>query len=416
MRQNEWQGLGQALRDLRMARDLDQQEAIDHLGEQMGVRTLRAYELGEQRPRRDRLLRLLINSFEQRNGKEIDRHLQLAKYALLSKREIQRYGLEVAAPSDGRPGPPVDFRIEVSTLAVVDGQGREVWRHQFPTRLTRSAYGSEDVRHCVFADIDNDGGVEALFVFTPLDFATVGATLFCFREDGSIKWQFVPGKPIRDTRQEYHPPYFISNVQIIPSPDSLPRILVSSNHYAHNPNQIAMLDTNGKLISEYWHSGHLLSVVHADLNDDGVDEILLAGVNNGYRQATMVVFDSRNVNGASTQPGRQILGFPAGTEKAVVLFPKTCLAKNAPYNRVAELRRVGDRRILLAVAEGVSETQSPGLMLYELDYGLKVLSARPDSHFYESHRTLELQGLLDHPWTEEENEQLKRQVVVQGSL
>jgi hypothetical protein len=55
-------------------------------------------------------------------------------------------------------------------------------------------------------------------------------------------------------------------------------------------------------------------------------------------------------------------------------------------------------------------------MIYELDYGLRVVDARPDSHLQESHRVLEAQGSLDHAWTEDENELLRRQVVVIGRL
>lgn len=423
MQQRNWHQLGQALKAVRLARDLGQQEVIDRSGQRMGERTLRAYESGEQRPSRDCLLRLVINSFDVRNVAEVNSYLQMAGYASLTHGELRRYeidspGIRAEGPtSAARLGRPADFRLEASTLVVTDGQGREIWRHQFPSRFAVGAYGPENsVKRCTFADLDGDGLAETLFVYLPLDFGSVGATLICFAEDGTVRWQFVPGKRIRDTRQEYYPPYFISNVHIVPVPDLRPRILVSSNHYLHNPNQIAMLDPAGKLVSEYWHSGHLLSVAHADVNGDGIEEILLAGVNNGYRQATMVIFDPRRVSGASSQPGRQILGFPSGTEKAVVLFPRTCLARNAPYNRVFELRVTRERRIMLAVAEGVSEARNPGVMIYELDYGLKVLSARPDSHLQENHRLMEVQGQLDHSWTEEENEQLKRQVIVKGEL
>jgi transcriptional regulator with XRE-family HTH domain len=419
MQRHQWRALGQALRELRESRDLAQKEVS---GKEMDERTLRAYESGEQRPSRDRLLRLTIRSFDLGNTEDINRFLRLGSYAELTDKETLQYGLKaaVAEPSVRRaqsPQPPADFRIEVSTLIVVDGQGHELWRHQFPSRLEPTSYDQRNlIRRCSFADLDGDGKTETLFVHVPLDFASVGTTLICFGEDGTIRWQFDPGRPIRDTRQEYFPPYFISSVNIIPVKDAGPQILVSSNHYLHNPNQIAMLDSSGTLISEYWHSGHLYSVAHADLNGDGVEEILLAGVNNGYRLGTLVIFDSRSVSGASSQPGRQILGFPPGTEKAVVLFPRTCVSQNASYNRVVELRITRERRIVLAVVEGVSEARNPGVMIYELDFGLNIVNCRPDSHLQEAHRAMELEGALDHPWTEEENERLSNQVVVMGQL
>ncbi len=416
MKRRQWSKLGKELQSLRLAQDLTQEIVVTLLGDTTGERTLRAYEIGEQRPKRNRLLKLLSGPFELTNPAKINRFLRLAHYADLSEREIAEHKLSTAS-SHQKPyvdgvGPPADFRLEARTLCVTDGQARVIWRHAFPTRFVTAAYEMQATTKCTFGDIDGDGCVETLFVFAPLNFGSVGSTLFCFAQDGTIKWQFEPGRTLKDTRQEYHPPYFISNVVLLPLPNRNPRILVSSNHHLHNPNQIAMLDSKGKLISEYWHSGHLLHITHFDINRDGIEEVLLAGVNNGYRQATLVIFDPRNVRGASVQPGRQILGFPAGTEKSVVLFPRTCVSQNSPYNRVTGLHVTRERRIVLAIAEGVSEGRNPGVMIYELDFGLNVLSARPDSHLQESHRMMQLEGKLDHSWTEEENRDLAQSVAI----
>ncbi len=417
MKDRQWRELGNALQTLRETQDLTQDIVVGALNESMGERMLRAYESGEQRPRRNRLLKLLCEVFEIRNPLLINRYLKLAGYALITERDVNQYSLQSAANSTSHlsvqnAGPPADFRIEVKTLIVLDGQGHEIWRYEFPTRFQKNVYEDSGVRKCSFGDIDGDAGVEMLFVFVPENFGSVGTALFCFSEDGTLKWRFEPGRAIRDTRQEYRPPFFISNVRIVPLPDSSSRIMVSSNHYLHNPNQIAMLDSKGNLIGEYWHSGHLLHVVLADINGDGIEEILLGGVNNGYRQATLVILDPRRVNGASRQPVIQILDLPPGTEESVVLFPRTCVSRNSEYNRVTGLNVTVERRIVLATAEGVSEDRNPGVMIYELDFDLHVISARPDSHLKEAHRSFELDGKLDHSWTEDENERLKAAVIV----
>src|SRR2546421_9715217 len=84
MEQREWHELGRALREVRTSRDLGQKEVINRSGEEMGERTLRAYESGQQRPSRERLLRLLTRSFELRSVGEISRYLQIAGYAVLT--------------------------------------------------------------------------------------------------------------------------------------------------------------------------------------------------------------------------------------------------------------------------------------------------------------------------------------------
>src|SRR5436190_1195773 len=95
--QREWQALGQALKDLRTARDLGQKEIVSRSGLEMGDRALRSYESGEQRPSRERLLRLLVYSFEVTRQAEINGYLDIAEYAPLTGSEILQYGLESGA-------------------------------------------------------------------------------------------------------------------------------------------------------------------------------------------------------------------------------------------------------------------------------------------------------------------------------
>lgn len=415
MKSEQWAELGLELKALRKARGLTQKAIVDLSGEYVDERRVRAYETGDERPSRYRLLKLLLGSFQLRDVLEINRLLRLAEYASLTPGEMVSYGLR---PSSGptEHGAPTDFKLEARTLIVTDGQGREVFRKEFSSRFGRGAYDGKWSSRCTFADIDADGSIETLFAWIPEDFTSVGTMVFCFAPDGRIKWQFEPGRTVHDTEREYEPPYLVSNVDVLFIPNSGPRVLVSSNHHLHNANQVAILDSAGKLISEYWHSGHLLHMVRGDINGDGVEEILMGGVNNGYYLATLVVFDSRNISGVSSQPYRQIVGLQPGTEKAVMLFPKTCVSKDSKYNRVADVRITKERRIVVVVAEGVSEEKNPGVMIYELDFDLRVLSAGPDSHLQDAHRLFEVQGKLDHSWTQAENERLKEAIFVKGHL
>src|SRR5260370_25281338 len=91
MQQREWRDLGGALKSLRTSGDLGQKEVIDRSGEEMGERSLRGYERGEQRPSRERLLRLALRSFELKDPAEINGYLKRAGYAILSEAESQQF-------------------------------------------------------------------------------------------------------------------------------------------------------------------------------------------------------------------------------------------------------------------------------------------------------------------------------------
>jgi hypothetical protein len=58
---------------------MGQKQVVDAIGKEMGERALRSYESGEQRPSRERLLRLRTKSFELTAVAKINRHLELAR-------------------------------------------------------------------------------------------------------------------------------------------------------------------------------------------------------------------------------------------------------------------------------------------------------------------------------------------------
>jgi len=102
---------------------------------------------------------------------------------------------------------------------------------------------------------------------------------------------------------------------------------------------------------------------------------------------------------------------PSAREKAVVFFPRSCISVGQPYTRARRLR-VTKERLVVDVAEGASEAESPAFV-YELDYRLNVVSVLPGGiDVMQEHQALEARGLLDHPFSQEECERLKAGVVV----
>ncbi|MGD0773695.1 MAG: hypothetical protein ABSC05_12815 [Candidatus Solibacter sp.] len=268
-------------------------------------------------------------------------------------------------------------RITGSTLVVYSQVGMELWRHTFADQLVNYPPGSLEVAHCSFADIDGDGRIETIFRLLTTDAAA--ARLVCFDPDGKIRWEFVPGGTVADNRShQYLRPYGIQGFAAVRRTASTPgRVVVTSVHNWSFPCQVAVLDgKTGKAVSEYWHHGHLLHMAVADIDGDGEPEILLGGVNDAdeYKQATVVVFDHRRIAGASSNPKGEVYfqGMTAGTEKAIILFPRSPISKDEEFNRVSNLR-AANGRIVVSVAEGVGEGDPP--ILYELDYSFRPTNA-----------------------------------------
>jgi hypothetical protein len=98
------------------------------------------------------------------------------------------------------------------------------------------------------------------------------------------------------------------------------------------------------------------------IDRDGVPELVLEGVNDGYGQATLVVFDARHVSGASVQPAgdfRQLQNFGPGSEKGILFFPRTCVSAKrfAAFNRAFQMQ-VGADYIRVVVSESIYEREN----------------------------------------------------------
>ncbi len=318
--------------------------------------------------------------------------------------------------------PLADFKVHAKTLFANDETGKELWRHTFPWSLSDSAYGDEYVRRPLgwIGDLKGNGHTDFLFVAIPVELPNLGSTLFCFRGDrDAVRWSFKTERVVVDRGGDRMvPPYYPSGVAVVPGPrHELTRVIVSSHHYLSQPTQVAVLDTNGNLVGEYWHPGHLYHMDQADLLGNGERDLLLTGVNNGNHQATLVILDPRSISGPVTPAEMRdqrfaLLNMPAAKEKAVVLFPRSCLSAGQPFT-VARAIRVTKDRILVVVAENI-EPDGPGFV-YEFDYNLNVVNvvASHAGAARRFHQDLQDKGLLNHPFdADKEYAELKAGVIV----
>lgn len=281
-----------------------------------------------------------------------------------------------------RPRSPVDFTYKNHVLTALDGTGSVVWRNVFaePARENLYDLGSSRENWTWMGDLAPDHPSELVFGHF---MASINAPwpVLCFSRNGLLRWRFSTEKKVRDTRQEFLPPYHLRGIRVFPSPqrDGSKWIAVSSAHHYDYPCQIGVLDANGALLKEYWHSGHLDTLESGDLDGDEFHELMLGGVNQGRRQAEFVILDPRVMSGASTQPAgdpHQLQGFSAGTEKAVVLFPRTLLnEKLDEFNMVKTISLQKDS-IEVYVQER-AHTPHGGFVIYKLDRNLKVVRIVP---------------------------------------
>jgi hypothetical protein len=241
-------------------------------------------------------------------------------------------------------------RLDGSTLVIMNAEGKELWRKVFPEGLKKVFpeglsgdwyYGQGLNTRIWFADLAGKGQVDVLFLYLPADSTqSRSSTLICYSDRGKEKWRWTPGRELPEMAGS-PATFWTLAVRVLKATEKKPpRIVVSSVHIPWWPNQIAVLDSNGKTISEYWHSGTLSDMVLADLDGDGREEMIAAGIANGYdHQATLVVLDPDRVFGASTEvrPEFQIHGMGVAQERLRLLFPRSDLNRALfQYNQAIE--------------------------------------------------------------------------------
>lgn len=278
--------------------------------------------------------------------------------------------MAVAAISTlARSGPPADYRVQGRVLSTVDARQRVSWQMELPTSPPVEARTGPALLQQLrgyFSDIDDDGTPEFLYRYWSADMSKAGSELYCFNVDGTVRWTFRPGKSLTlEGGKQLGGSYTVARVAFLkkPRPDG-GRIVVASHHSWDWPQQVAILTAGGKLVDEYWHPGWFFSLDLEDLDKDGVEEILLGGVNNAYgaaagRGAVLVVLDSGRIRGQGPVPKGsrlQIAGLPRGIEKRVLLFPE--FEPNTNPNYYCHVERISaheNGEVHLVIAQGFAE-------------------------------------------------------------
>lgn len=292
-------------------------------------------------------------------------------------------------------GVPALHRIEGPFLVVLDGKGSELWRHRLPAAPSPTGGNPSLLVPPVFADLDGDSSVEVVYPYHRSE-SSDSDELICFNSAGRPLWRFTPGREVATASQRFTNHYRLRSVTLLPREQNQPaRLLVNSMHEPDYPTQLVTLDAQGRIRSEYWHSGHLVKTLVADLDSDGASEILLAGIVNGARTADLVVLDAAAFSGASSEDesAYQIRGMPLRRERARLLFPRSSLNRHLDHYPIPTTLILKGTDLLVQNAEFTST--SVGISIgYVLTRELRLNRVEFSDGFLAAHNALRAQGIL----------------------
>jgi hypothetical protein len=315
---------------------------------------------------------------------------------------------------------PQSGRIDNSELVIMNSEGKELWRKTFPggfwskyyeDGIESHLYNQDGLEtHLWFGDLEGDGHTDVLLLYHPAtDPKSHSTTLICYSDSGQEKWRWNPGRVLPELN--IVPSVYIAmGFGVLPStPGQRRRIVVMSRHEYYYPTQIAIVDANGKTLSEYWHSGHLFHFALVTLA--GQEEIIASGISNGYHQATLLVLDPDHVSGASTEmlrPEVQIHGMGVPHERFRLLFPRSDLNKDLYLYNEGLGAVVSPGRIQIDVKECWLTVPQGCTIVYGFDENFNLLSADAEDTFLNAHKEYYSKNKVDHPFSSDEDAQFQK--------
>jgi hypothetical protein len=297
-----------------------------------------------------------------------------------------------------RPGAPARYRVQHDALIVMDRHGRELWRKPFDG-LQVAEYTTDE--KLWFGDLDGSGTVSVVFLVHAVR-QGVPESLIAYNHNGVERWRFTPGRTVHTSRESFAPLFHPARFLVAPfGRDGKLRIAVASTHHEDYPSQIALLDNNGHLLREYWHSGHLPFLLATDVGQ-GWNVLLAAGISNARKAATLLVLDPDHFTGASKEDNAayQLQDLPPPVEAARLLFPRSCInEKLEPYAIITKLWKDGD-----TIALEVQHRASPpdATIFYHLNPDLTLNTVDVGTSFERAHLALHASGIIDHDLTQAE--------------
>ena len=305
---------------------------------------------------------------------------------------------------------PQSARLDGTTLQVLNAQGNPLWRANFPDGFWHDYYEQGVQTRMWFGDLDGMGRTEVLFLYhTASNPTSHSTTLICYSDRGKEKWRWTAGRALPELNGS--PAVFVTvDFDVLKANKAGPRrIVVSSRNEPFYPHQIAIVDSNGKTVSEYWHTGILFHTAIADLDGDGKQEIVASGISNGYRQATLIALDPDHASGASTESARpevQIHGMDLPHERFRLLFPRSDLNQTLSIYNVGQDITIDQGRIRVLIRECTIIPRC--FILYEFDKNLQLRSVMPDDQFRSAHKEFYLSRKDNHPFTPKEESQFQK--------
>ena len=313
-------------------------------------------------------------------------------------------------------------RAKDEYLITYNKKGEKLWEKHigvgYNLKDMDTLYNSNENYLTTF-DVNGDGRKEVFAAFGLLKKVNRENQLTCFNFDGTEKWRFEFHRQIKYGDEIFADKYkLISFIVGDFDKSGEPVIIAIAQHTPYYPTAIIRMDAEtGKLLSEYWHAGHIdQNIFHKDFNKDGIDEIFCFGQNNSLNLAPLLILDPRNIQGFSPSTKDFIPeSIDIGIEMYYILFSRSDvnILDGRKRNYCTQLEFTSDGYLRVAVSEkrDPQDIMVDYCLYYYFDSKMNCVKIGDDDKLTALHQKLEADGKLTKKLDKQYYEDLRKNVL-----
>ncbi len=310
--------------------------------------------------------------------------------------------LTITVTRTSRDPNPLYAEVKNAVLRVYNKEGEVLWSKpalKIPNGSTRfgfehSYYGPK------FATVDDiDGNGSNVLLITGL--SPTGQhgldSLYCFEGDGTLRWRIGAGKFATFGKKGvglFGEPAFVSHL-VLKERGTPVRLVALVGSAGFSPVKLIELDTRtGRELRAYHHRGGLSVLLAMDVDRDGKQELIVAGVNDGFNRACISALDPDRIAGHAPVPDELIPleEIPEAAEKYYVLLPVSDLGKTrgrTPYSVINQGSVSGINTLVVHAQEHTERDSTPEVVpsvVYILGDSMRILNVTGSDPFYAIYR------------------------------
>jgi hypothetical protein len=186
---------------------------------------------------------------------------------------------------------PDTYYSDGNNIYVINKRGRIIWSYN--CSLAKHVYIDQNAMkyYIKFKDIDYDGINEIFYVQPEINNThnkTDQSTLIGIKNLKDTLWTYIFRDSVSSEREILSNNYTLSIIDFI-NLDDKDLIICWAQNTTSFSNAVFLIDTKtgNRIDKTHWVSGHITGGMLLDLNHDGLEDLLLAGIDNGFEEAVI---------------------------------------------------------------------------------------------------------------------------------